>query len=123
MALVSNDIFALQSLLQLSPLYCQSHHVRLRPEKTKLQAFCTSYSEIEAYYAKTVSPITMEGNPVNFVEKAEHVGVLRSSAGNLPHISNRIASHKRALAAVLPVGLARGHRGNPAASIIISNIY
>ena len=44
--------------------------MRLRPEKTKLQAFCTSYSEIEAYYAKTVSPITMEGNLVNFVEKA-----------------------------------------------------
>ena len=60
---------------------------------------------------------------MNFVEKAEHVGVLRSSSGNLPHISNRIACHKRALAAVLPVGLARGHRGNPAASIIISNIY
>ena len=47
----------------------------------------------------------------------------RSTAGNLPHILNRFTARRRALAAVLPVGLARGHRGNPAAGIRVHHLY
>ena len=51
------------------------------------------------------------------------MGVLRSSTGNLPHIVNRVAMHKNALHALLPAGLARKHRGNPAASLKLSQLY
>ena len=122
-ALVSNDIFALQNLLQLSLLYCRKHHVTLRADKTKLQAFSNKSSFTQAYYAKVISPVMINEEPINFVDEAEHVGITRSTAGNLPHILNRFTARRRALAAVLPVGLARGHRGNPAAGIRVHHLY
>ena len=106
---VTNDIFALQNLLDLALMYCKQHHVTLRADKTKLQVFSNKNSNMQAYYAKVISPINMDGITVSFVEEAEHVGLIRSTSGNLPHILNRFTSHKRSLAAVLPVGLARGH--------------
>ena len=51
------------------------------------------------------------------------MGVTRSVSGNLPHILHRIASHKRSLGAVLSAGMARNHRGNPAASLQVERIY
>ena len=42
---------------------------------------------------------------------------------NLPNIFSRISAHNNALRAVLPAGLARGHRGNPAASLRIETLY
>ena len=122
-ALLSNDIFALQNLLQLSLQYCKRNHVTLRADKTKLQVFSNRSTDIAAYYAKVVSPINMEGDVINFVDEAEHVGLLRSTSGNLPHLASRISSHRKSLAAVLPLGLARGHRGNPAASLRIHQLY
>ena len=122
-ALVSNDIFSLQNLLHLSLKYCERHHVTLRAEKTKLQVFSNKQTELASYYAKVVSPLTMGDTYLSFVEDAEHVGILRSTGGNMPHILKRIASHKKALHAVLPLGLARGHRGNPAAVLQIHCVY
>ena len=78
---------------------------------------------MQACYAKVISSINMDGFTVDFVEEAEHVGLIRSTSGSLPHILNRFTSHKRSLAAVLPVGLARGHRGNIAASVRIHHLY
>ena len=122
-ALVSDSIFALQSLLDLSLRYCREHHVTLRADKTKLQAFSSDKTSLSAYYAKVVSPINVYGTPVEFADEAEHVGFLRSTAGNLPHILNRLSAHKKALAAVLPFGLAHRHRGNPAAVLRLHNLY
>ena len=85
-ALVYNDIFALQNLLQLSIQYCKFHHVTLRGDKTKLQVFSDFRSAMAAYYARIVSPIMMEGKQVKFSEEVEHVGLTRSPSGNLPHI-------------------------------------
>ena len=76
-----------------------------------------------AYYAQVIAPINIDGEKIKFDEEAEHVGLLRSIHGNLAHILNRFTAHRRSLAAVLPVGLARGHRGNPAASIRIHQMY
>ena len=76
-----------------------------------------------AYYAQVISPINIGGEKIEFEEEAEHVGILRSIHGNLAHILNHFTAHRRSLAAVLPIGLARGHRGNPAASIRIHQIY
>ena len=54
---------------------------------------------------------------IAFVEEAEHVGIVRSVHGNLPHLLNRVSSFKKAMASVLHVGIARNHRGNPAAAL------
>ena len=122
-ALVSSDIFALQSLLDLSLRYCKNNHVTLRAEKTKLQVFSNKKSSMAAYYARVISPINVNGTRIPFVEEAEHVGVLRSTSGNQSHILDRFTAHKKCMAAVLPFGLSRGHRTNPAASLHIHRAY
>ena len=67
--------------------------------------------------------IDIDGTPIKFVDSTEHVGVTRSVHGNFPHILNRFSSHNKSLHAVLPVGLARGHRGNPAAALRVEKLY
>ena len=57
------------------------------------------------------------------MDAAEHVGIVCSVDGNLPHILNRISSHRKALHAVLPAGLARAHRGNPIAALRVEKLY
>ena len=52
-----------------------------------------------------------------------YVGVLWSIGGNLPHLLQRFTSHSRAICSVLHAGLARGHRGNPAASLRVEQLY
>ena len=49
--------------------------------------------------------------------------MVRSTAGNNVQIFTRITAKKNALAAVLHSGMARGHRGNPAASLRIHQLY
>ena len=70
-----------------------------------------------------INPVTIAGRSVDFVDEAEHVGVLRSKSGNLPNINRRISAHKRALAAISPIGIARAHRGSPASSLRMQEIY
>ena len=41
----------------------------------------------------------------------------------MPHIVDRIAKHKKALAALLFTGAAKSHRGNPATSLKIHDLY
>ena len=120
-ALVSNDIFAIQHLLHLSLQYCMHHHMKLRADKTKLQAFSNKNSDNLAYYAKVVNPIHMNDEAIEFTSEAEHVDLIRS--GNLPHITGRFSANRKSLAAVLPLGLAQGQRGNLAASLRINSIY
>ena len=60
---------------------------------------------------------------VDFVDSAEHVGMIRSSSGNSPTILARFTAHRKALNAVLHTGMARGHRGNPAASLHVDQVY
>ena len=68
-------------------------------------------------------PITIGDSTIEFVDVAEHVGIVRSVDGNLPHILNRISAHRKALHAVLPAGLARAHRGNPIAALRVEKLY
>ena len=74
-------------------------------------------------YAENINPITLNDEKIEFVETAEHVGILRSSGGNYVTILTRMTAHKKALAAVLHTGMARGHRGNPAASLRVEQLY
>ena len=122
-ALVSDCIFKLQHLLQLTVEYCEKYHVELVPEKTKLLCFAPPGMDATAAYWKLVSPVRLGDRMIPFSDEAEHVGILRSVHGNLPNIFTRISAHNNALRAVLPAGLARGHRGNPAASLRIELLY
>ena len=119
-ALISNDIYKLLLLLRLSQAFCERHHVKLCAEKTKLQVFATKKMRLVANYAKETNPINIDGEKINF---AEHVGMLRSSSGNSPTILARLTAHRNALRAVLHTGMARGHRGNPAASLHVDQVY
>ena len=51
-------------------------------------------SEMEVEYAKIISPVNINGKFIPFSESAEHVGILRSVDGNMPHILDRFTAHK-----------------------------
>ena len=74
-------------------------------------------------YEMASNQIEINGDKIDFSVSAEHVGMLRSTAGNTPTILARITAHKKALGAVLHTGMARGHRGNPAASLHVEELY
>ena len=122
-ALLANDIHSLQNLLILTLEYCERYNVTLVPEKTKLLAFTPPGSEMEVEYAKIISPVNINGRFIPFSESAEHVGILRSIYGNGPNILSRFSAHRSAVFSLLPAGMARGHRGNPAASVRVERLY
>ena len=85
--------------------------------------FATKQTEIEAFYSQTVSSISMGDLEVEYVEQAEHVGTIRSVNGNSPHLISRFVAYRKALYAILPVGLARRHRVNPVVGIQAHQVY
>ena len=107
----------------LSEAFCKRYQVKLCTEKTKLLVFATKKMKLEVDYAMKTNPVNIDGTKINFVDSAEHVGMLRSSAGNSPTILARLTAHRNALKAVLHTGIARGHRGNPAASLHVDQVY
>ena len=121
-ALLSDDIRQLQLLLQLTLAYCQKYQVTLSAPKTKLLVFSKSSSDLLTY-SKLVNPIQIGDTKIEFVSSAEHVGVVRSTSGNMPHILQRIISHNNTLGGLLSMGLSRRHRANPLSSIRAENIY
>ena len=87
------------------------------PKKTNLLAY-TPRNGTSVTYWQEVLPITMAGAALPLTKQAEHVGVLRSTCGtNLPALTSRISAHNKSLYSILSVGMARNHRGNPAASL------
>ena len=115
-ALCSNDIHQLQFLLNLTMNYCAKYQVELSASKTKLLIF-NSKDTVYTKYCRLVSPIHMGSTDIKFVNTAEHVGIIRSTSGNLPHIQQRIASHKKNLGSILYAGMSRRHRANPLSSL------
>ena len=103
--LASNDLDNLRLLVKLTEIYCSKYRVKLVPSKTKLMAYSTADQQFLVDHAKLTNLITIDGEPVNFVSEAEHVGVIRNSAGNMPNIISRIKAHKKALSSVLSAGL------------------
>ena len=57
------------------------------------------------------------------MQETEHVGVKRSVAGNLAHIMGRFTPHTKALASLLPLGLALRNRANTAAALHLYRLY
>ena len=122
-ALLSNNLRHLQYLLYLSEVFCSRNQVKLCADKTKLQVFFTKSMQEEVRYAMITSPIKLNNEEIRFSPTAEHVGILRCTTGNQTTIFARITAHKAALGAVLHTGMARGHRGNPAASLGVEQLY
>ena len=119
---LSNDILQLQHLLNLSLLYCKKQQVQLSAAKTKLLVFSRHETDY-VKYVKLLSPLQIGDVPIEFVNTAEHVGVLRSVSANLPHIHQRIVNHKGSLAKILSMGMSRRHRANPIAALRAENIF
>ena len=57
----------------------------------------TMIYKVEESRLKAHNPIKIEGHDIKFCSKADHVGVVQSSASNRPHILSRICSHRKAL--------------------------
>ena len=122
-ALIANDLQSLQGLVDLSISYCMKYHVTISSEKTKLQVYTSKSSELEAFLGRETSLLNINGSSIAFVDETEHVGVKRSIHGNLPHLLNRLAAHRKSMFSILPIGLGKKHRGNPSVSIIAHSIY
>ena len=105
------------------PVYCCDYRVKLVPSKTKLLALYKAKREVQIRYAKLTNRISIDGVKVEFVDEAEHVGVQRSTHGNMPHILTRISSHKKALASIGCAGMSLSQRVNPAANLRIHTLY
>ena len=120
--LSTNNLSSLNNLLYLTKQYCSKYKVSLVPEKTKLQLFIPGSLSIYEDYFRCDNFLSIDSMKVDFVEETEHVGIIRSVHGNYPHLLNRVSSFKISLAAVLHVGLARNHRGNPAASLRVLQV-
>ena len=121
--LMSNDIYNLHLLVMMTEEYCKKFRVKLEPKKTRLLGYCTGYSELCVKLAIRANPITIDGIQVAFADEAEHVGVIRNTKGNMPNILHRISEHKKSLGAVLSTGMARGHRGSPAAALRVHQLH
>ena len=121
-ALLSNSIHQLQHLLNLSILYCDKHQVTLSAGKTKLMVFTRKETEYTKY-VKLLSPLCIGDTQIEFATEAEHVGVLRSLSGNLPHLHQRIVNHKKALGQILRMGMSRRHRANPIAALRAEQVF
>ena len=117
--LLANSIFCLFNILHLVLDYCRKFSIKLCASKTKL-LMITNDSDQKFV---PLNPINIDGEDINFANEAEHVGVIRSCDGNMPHLLGRFAAHKRAMAGALFCGTAKSHRGNPAASVKVEKLY
>ena len=121
--LAASSVDCLRLLALLTESYCASYRVKLVSSKTKLLPLYRPKHLHLVEYAKLTNPVTIDDSPVKFVDEVEHVGVIRSTRGNMPHILHRIASHKNDLNAICSSGMSRGHRGNPAASLRVHQLH
>jgi hypothetical protein len=117
--LLANCIYSLFHILQLALVFCQAFHIELCADKTKLLHITNK----ESQKFIPLNPSIISGQQIPFSARAEHVAVVRSTEGNLPHILDRILAHKKKMGALLFTGIGRSHRGNPAASVKLEKLY
>ena len=116
----ANKLTNLSNILHLVTNYCEKYSVTLCHEKTKLLRISNNHNtDLEVF-----NPIFIDGHQIEFSEEAEHVGVLRSAMqGNIPHLMNRICSHRKALGATLSSGVAQKSRANPLVGLKLEKVY
>ena len=117
--LTANKLSNIANILYLTKSYCDKYGVTLCAGKTKLLRI----SKCDPNYFETFNPIIIDGQPIEFSEEAEHVGVIRSMAGNIPHLLKRISSHQKALGATLSFGNAQKCRANPLVGLRLEKVY
>ena len=118
--LASNKLSRLANILFLTTKYCEKYSVTLSHEKTKL----LKISRKNPTESEADNPIYIDGHQIGFSDTAEHVGVIRSAdKGNLPHIMNRICSHRKAIGAILSSGIAQKSRANPIVGLRLEKVY
>ena len=100
--LISTNIFKLYHIFKLTMDYCTKYNVELSSSKTKLMEILPPRGTSFVPF----NPIQLNGKTVEFVHEAEHVGVLRSSEGNIPNLLNRVSAFKKALGSLTSCGLA-----------------
>ena len=76
--LLSNDLYSLNNLLQLTLNYCQQFHIELSADKTKLLKISPRKDNTLTFS----NPLTIYDQNIEFADQAEHVGVVRSPSGN-----------------------------------------
>ena len=120
-ALTANRLSSLANILFLVKNYCSKYGVKLSADKTKL--LCISNKSIKNNLEE-YNPITIDNKEIDFSEKAEHVGIIRSNRdGNMPHLLNRICCHRKALQPLLSSGVAYKRRANPLVGLRLQCIY
>ena len=107
----------------LTKEYCRQYHVELVPDKTKLLVFVPAKQENYVHLQMLRNNLQIDDYDIELVQSADHVGVLRSPEGNMPHILSRVSAHTRSLMSILPTGMALRHRGNPAASLRLDKLH
>ena len=117
--LLSNDLKKLSLVLKLVIDYCTKYNVQLSPTKTKLMEIVPPRRNSRVLS----NPICIGNQTIDFVQEAEHVGILRSTNGNMPNILRRVAAFKKALGSIVSCGLSQGRSSNPVASLRILNMY
>ena len=100
-------------------LYCKKFGVTLCHDKTKLVKIAAGDTTDDELF----NPIRIDNHDIGFSETAEHVGVIRSGDGNMPHIMDRICAHRKALRATLSSGTARKCRANPMVGLRLEMVY
>ena len=120
--LAANKLSKLNNILFLTTNYCQKYGVTLSHEKTKLLKISNiKHTDVNH---EVYNPICIDGHPISFSKEAEHVGVIRSSErGNLPHLLNRISSHRKAMGSTLSSGIAQKSRANPVVGLRLEKVY
>ena len=89
--LAANNVNNLKLLARLTELYCSNYRVKLVASKTKLVPIFLPRHSFLVEYAKLVNTVTVDNTVVEFVSEAEHVGVIRSSTGNMSNILHRVS--------------------------------
>ena len=87
--LAANSVASLRLLAKLTETYCADYRVKLVSSKTKLLPMYNQRHQYLVDYAKFTNCVTIDGVPVKFVNEAEHVGIIRSTSGNMPHHTRR----------------------------------
>ena len=124
--IISTRIDAMQALISI--VESMSDHTNLRnvPSKTKVLVINPKplkrppFTPIDS----RACAFKIGDTYVYPVNEATHVGLIRSATmSNMPAILGKLAAHSRALNGLLHMGIAKNHRGNPAAGLKLESIY
>ena len=117
--LAANKLTNLSNILFLTQNYSRKYGVTLCHDKTKL--FTKGDNSDNEFY--NFNPISIDNHSIGLSDTAEHVGVLRSNDGNMPHILSRMCAHRKALRATLSSGLSQKSRANPLVGLRLQRVY